>query len=253
MVYNNRMEIKIPTKCPECNSVLHMVNTQLFCKNIFCGAKVYKRVEHFAKAVGIKGLGEKTIEKLEIQSIPEIYFLEEEDVAAVVGEKTAKKLIDQINNSKNASLEKVLSGMSIPLIGKAAAKKIAEIAKDFDQITYDRCKIAGLGDRATSNITEWIATEYVEIKEFLPFSFETHNNNKSATRGTVCITGRLVSYKSKAEATEKLESRGYTVSDTVNKSVHYLVDEQNKGSSKRIKADKLNIQIIDNLKEFLND
>ena len=60
-------EIIIPTHCPACNSVLDIVNDQLFCRNPDCPAKSSKRIEHFAKTLKIKGLGKATIEKLDLQ------------------------------------------------------------------------------------------------------------------------------------------------------------------------------------------
>ena len=66
------------------------------------------------------------------------------------------------------------------------------------------------------------------------------------------ITGKLKSFKTKAEATEILTSLGFKVSDSVTKTTNYLVDEENKQSSKRKKAEEYNIEIISNLIDFIN-
>ena len=79
------MKINVPTHCPECNSLLERIQDQIFCRNESCPAQLYKRVEHFTKTLGIKGFGPKTIDKLALDSIAEIYYLEFEDVAAALG------------------------------------------------------------------------------------------------------------------------------------------------------------------------
>ena len=70
---------------------------------------------------------------------------------------------------------------------------------------------------------------------------------------TICINGKLTSFKTKAEAHKALELVGFKVTESVTKQTNYLVDEDNKGSSKRTKADQLGITIIENLSQFLQE
>ena len=246
------MKIVIPTNCPECNSVLIKINDQLFCQNKICPAQINGKIVHFAKTLGIKGLGEKTVEKLNLESISDLYQLTLEELIEVVGEKTATKLINEIERSKTSTFATVLSAMSIPLIGNTAAIKIATVVNGFDEITPKLCLKAGLGEKATQNLLDWLSNN-LEIIEFLPFTFEKTNKTEKEIIGVVCITGKLKSYKNKAEATKELETLGYKVVDTLTKSVNILVDEENKGSSKRITAEERGIQIITDLKQFINN
>ena len=71
----NLRTITEPTSCPTCNSTLELVNDQLFCRNNNCEAKTSKLIEHFAKTLKIKGLGPKTIDKLPLNSISDIYSI----------------------------------------------------------------------------------------------------------------------------------------------------------------------------------
>jgi NAD-dependent DNA ligase len=247
------MKIEIPKNCPCCGYTLQLVNDQLFCRNTACDAQLFKKIEHFAKTLSIKGLGPKTVEKLDLGDITELFHLELEQVIEAIGsEKQAIKLLDEIERAKVATLATVLASFSIPLVGNTAATKIANVVSNISEITQETCKRAGLGDKVTANLLSWLATDFVEMREFLPFSF-TSEKTITATGDTVCITGKLTSYKTKAEATKQLEQAGFVVVETVTKTLKYLVDEQNNNSTKRAKADQYGVTIIPNVQQFLKD
>jgi len=247
------MKIEIPTQCPCCQSPLELINDQLFCRNSSCSAQLNKKVEHFTKTLGIRGFGPKTVEKLELADITEIFFLELDDVTEALGsEKMAAKLLDEIEAARSAKLDKILAAFSIPLIGSSASTKLCQVIKHIDEITPEICKEAGLGDKATANLISWLETEFQEVREFLPFDFKTSGTASNADNGkSICITGKLASFKTKAEATIALNNAGYKVVESVTKTLSYLVDEGDKGSTKRKKADELGIPLITNLKDFL--
>lgn len=247
------MRIEIPTECPCCNYPLELVNDQLFCRNTACGAQLSKKVEHFCKTLGIKGMGSRTIEKLGLADITELYYLDKAEVTEALGsERVASKLLDEIEKSKQADLATVISSFSIPLVGQTASKKLCEVVASVDEISEQTCKQAGLGNKVTENLLTWMATDFQEMREFLPFSFRSEAL-VNADKPTVCITGKLTSFKTKAEAHKALERAGYKPVETVTKATQYLVDEEDKGSSKRKKAESLGITIITNLNTFLEE
>ena len=249
------MRIEIPTECPCCNYPLESVNDQLFCRNTACSAQLNKKVEHFCKTLGIKGMGSRTVEKLGLSDITELFYLDAEQVVESLGsEKVALKLLDEIERSKSADLATVIVSFSIPLVGSTASKKLCEVVTSVDEISYDTCKQAGLGDKVTQNLVAWLETDFQEMREFLPFSFKSQkNSNTNSSQKTICITGKLSSYKTKAEAYKSLEEAGYTPVESVTKATDYLVDEEDKGSTKRKKAESLGITIITNLNNFLKE
>ena len=248
------MKIEIPTHCPCCNYKLELVNDQLFCRNQACSAQLSKRVEHFCKTMQIKGMGAKTIEKLNLADITELYYLDLDDVAEKLNsKKIAEKLIAEIDSSRSATLSQILASMSIPLVGNTASKKISTIVKHIDEINLETCKQAGLGDKVTQNLLSWLETEFPEMKEFLPFSFHSEMSVVNTNSKTVCITGKLSSFKTKAEAYKKLTDYGFSITESVTKTTDYLVDEGDKSSTKRKKADELGIKIITNLDNFLRE
>lgn len=249
------MKIEIPTNCPCCNSTLELVNDQLFCRNSACGAQLSKKLEHFCKVLGIKGFGPKTLEKLNLGDLTELYYLDEEEVSQLLGsDRLAEKLIEEINHSRGATLSTVLAAFSIPLVGETASRKIAEVVDHVEEITFEKCKEAGLGDKVSENLLTWLDTEYQDLKEFLPFSFRSEKKTVvNAGAQTVCITGKLKSFKTKAEATTKLTEAGFRVVDSVTKNLDYLVDEQDNNSAKRKKAQEYGTKIINNLINFLEE
>lgn len=247
------MKIEIPTTCPCCSYPLTLVTDQLFCRNSACSAQLSKKLEHFTKVLGIKGFGPKTVEKINVSDITEIFYLDRDTLITCLGsEKIADKLLDEIDRARSADLATVLASFSIPLLGETASRKIAALVSGIDEISHDKCKEAGLGDKVTANLLNWLDTEYQEIKEFLPFSFKSNTTKREGGK-TVCITGKLTSFRTKSEATAKLIAAGYTVVDSVTKTTNYLIDEQNNGSAKRKKAEQYSITIINNLNNFLEE
>lgn len=242
-------KIEIPTCCPVCDYKLELVKDQLFCRNKSCEAQVYKKIEHFAKVLKIKGLGPATVEKLQLEDITQIFYLDKGEVVEVIGEKMAVKLLEEIEKSKSSDIATVIASFSIPLVGNSASTKLAEVIDSLDGISEESCKLAGLGDKVTENLLYWFATEYKEIKEFLPFTFK--KKVKQATGQLVCITGKLVSFSTKKEAAEALNAKGYRVTDNLTKTVDFLIDESNKSSAKRLKAEKDGIPVITDLLKFL--
>ena len=131
---------------------------------------------------------------------------------------------------------------------------LCSVVNHVDEINATTCKQAGLGDKATQNLLSWLETEFCEIRHFLPFSFRAEQTSTTAISGkNICITGKLSSFKTKAEAYKQLEQLGYAVVESVTKTTNYLVDEEDKGSTKRKKAEQLGIKIITNLDTFIKE
>ena len=248
------MKIIPPTSCPSCNSELVWRNDNLFCINKDCRATTLKKVEHFAKTLKIKGLGPATIEKLELNSIEEIYEL---DLAYMIlfleSEKLAIKLFSEIENSKQIQLNTLLPAFGIPLIGKTATEKLSQVCSSIFDIDEDTCKVAGLGPKATLNLMNWINNDFEKYQD-LPFTFEFENTPRSIeNKGIICISGKLNSFKTKAEATKVLESLGYKVKDSLTKDVTILVNESGRETDKTKKAETWGLRIVNNLNDIIGE
>jgi DNA ligase (NAD+) len=249
-------KITAPTNCPSCQSVLENRNGILYCCSNTCGAKTAKSIEHWAKELKIKGLGPQTIKKLEITSIIDLYYLTESDLITALGsEKLGSKLYMEIEKSKQSSLNQVLPAFGIPLIGNSATKKLSSTISKLEDLTDVKAKEAGLGPKAVSNLMDWYNNTYLyEIKPFLPFdpAFDKPVE-RSTKKGSVCITGKVKSFKVKADAERALELAGYEVKKTAT-NVTYLVNESGIESAKT-KAARASgkTTIITNLNQLLGD
>lgn len=252
------IEILPPTHCPVCSHELTVVNSQLFCTNKTCSAKTQKTLEHFIKTLKIKGLGARTIEKLELANYYEIYELTKDKLVEKLGsEKIADKLLAEIKNSEKAPLNMLLPAFSVPLIGNTATAKLAEVCDDIYDITHETCRQAGLGAKSTDNLMNWIVNDF-PFYEMLPFSFkfekvESNAVSSESSKGVVCISGKLVSVKTKALATELLTNAGYVVKSSLTKDVTILINESGVESAKTTKARNSGVTIITNLNQFLSE
>lgn len=249
-------EILPPTQCPSCDSVLVWVNDQLFCRSKNCPAQNSKAVEHFAKTMKIKGLGPAAISKLGLVSPSDIYALTEDDICDALGsEKVGLKLYAEIENSVSAPLELLLPAFGIPLIGNTATRKLSETVKTIHEIDADTCQRAGLGPKATENLMQWLDWDAPYYFEEMPgFSWEFSGSGTiAASKGVVCISGRLKSFKTKADATTALNAAGYEVKSSLTKQVTHLINEGGQESAKTKQARDTGVTIVTNLKEFLGE
>lgn len=253
------MKIEIPTQCPSCGSKLDLVNGQLFCRNKSnCPAQSSKLIENFCSKMKLKGFGPKTIEKLELTKISELFYLTEEDLVRAVGSKVAAKLISELNTKVRGDIDfgSVLGSLGIPLIGGVAAKKLSQNCTSFHDVKAD--------GKAGENYIAWLNSPQGKDVIELPWKFTTGIKGAKAeviiTDGlvaqpngiAVCITGSLQDFANRTDATNYLESLGYTVKKSVTKDVKYLIceDESKRSSSSYKKAETNGIEIL-SIKELL--
>ena len=243
--------IAIPDICPSCGSKLELSFPLLYCRNTSCGDQSSKKIEHFAKTLKIKGLGPATVESLVLESISDIYALTKHEIIDLLGsQKLGEKLFTEIENSVKAPLNILLAAFSIRLIGKTASEKLSAVCESIHDINEDSCAKAGLGPKATESLLGWIEEEYPLLDIPHSFAFESP---KIRTGGVVCISGKLKSFKTKAQATEALEQHGYTVKSSVTKDVTILVNESGVESQKTTKARESGVTIVENLLDFLGE
>lgn len=253
------MKIEIPTQCPSCGSKLDLVNGQLFCRNKSnCPAQSSKLIENFCTKMKLKGFGPKTIEKLELTKISELFYLTEEDLVRAVGSKVAAKLISELNTKVRGDIDfgSVLGSLGIPLIGEVAAKKLSQNCTSFHDVKAD--------GKAGENYKAWLNSLQGKDVIELPWKFSTGIKGTKANiiitdelvaqpNGiAVCITGSLQDFANRTDATNYLESLGYTVKKSVTKDVKYLIceDESKRSSSSYKKAETNGIEIL-SIKELL--
>ena len=137
--------VKYITHCPECGTNLVRTEGEAshYCPNEDgCPPQIIGKLEHFAsrKAMNIDGLGGETAqllyqEKL-VENIADLYDVRIENVASLerMGQKSASRLIEGIQQSKEIPFEKVLYAIGIRFVGDTVAKKIARHFKSLEKI-----------------------------------------------------------------------------------------------------------------------
>ena len=186
-------EIIPPTNCPSCSEALVWEKDQLFCHNTKCSGKTSKKIEHFASTLKIKGLGPKTVAKLQIIDYFDLYEMPLETmIDALQSEKLGVKLYREIQASKSVDLVQLLPAFSIKLIGRTASAKLCSVINTINDIDEQVCVEAGLGPTATQNLLDWFYEEYTDGLDRLPFSWKTTVQQKTEIiQGIVCISGKL--------------------------------------------------------------
>ena len=248
-----RMESTIypPDRCPCCDSILQDRNSLLYCVNKNCGEQQLKLIENFGSKMKIKGLGPSTIRKLGISQIPELYELSEEEICDLLeSDKLGTKLYEEINKSHGAPFNLILPALGIPLIGRSATDALSLICDSLWDISVASCKRAGLGPKTIDSLLKW--KDSFDSTRF-PQDFKFIKKQQTSTKGIVCITGKLTSYKTKAQATKVLNDSGYEVKTSVTKDVTILINESGIESAKVKKARTSGVTIITNIKDIIGD
>ena len=257
--------LAIPTHCPSCQSeLLHFEDeVALRCINPLCPAQIKEGLNHFASrdAMNITGLGPAVVEKLFaaqlVEDVAGIYRLTVEDLLTLEGfkEKSAEKLYEAIQASKENSAEKLLFGLGIRHVGSKVSQILLQEFHDLDQLTTaDPERIASidsLGMVVAESLKRYFAQEgskrlLQELKE--AGVNRTYLGEKVATDAalsgmTVVLTGKLERL-TRSEAKAKLESLGAKVTGSVSKKTDLVVAGSDAGS-KLTKAQELGIQVED--------
>ena len=257
--------LAIPTHCPSCQSELVHFEDEvaLRCINPLCPAQIKEGLNHFASrdAMNITGLGPAIVEKLFaaqlVEDVAGIYRLTVEDLLTLEGfkEKSAEKLHEAIQASKENSAEKLLFGLGIRHVGSKVSQILLQEFHDLDQLaTADPERIASidsLGMVVAESLKRYFAQEgskrlLQELKEAgvnLSYLGEKVAADAALSGMTVVLTGKLERL-TRSEAKAKLESLGAKVTGSVSKKTDLVVAGSDAGS-KLTKAQELGIQVED--------
>ena len=257
--------LDIPTNCPSCDSdLLHFEDeVALRCINPRCPAQIMEGLIHFASrdAMNITGLGPSIVEKLFaanlVKDVADIYRLKEEDFLLLEGikEKSAAKLYQAIQASKENSAEKLLFGLGIRHVGSKASQLLLQHFHSIENLAQadpeEVASIESLGGVIAKSLQTYFATEGSEIllRELreagvnLNYKGQTVVVDAALSGLTVVLTGKLERLK-RSEAKSKLESLGAKVTGSVSKKTDLVVAGADAGS-KLQKAQELDIEVRD--------
>jgi DNA ligase (NAD+) len=259
-------EFDFPAVCPVCDSPAIRPEGEAVrrCSNPDCPAKIKGRIGYFAsrKAMDIEGLGDVLINTLVdtgmVKDVADLYSLKLADISNLErkGEKSASKLIDQIEASKTRGLQRLLFGIDIRHVGERYAKILANKYRSIDKLAAASVEeldaIHEIGLSLAESVYEWFRNPlHVELINRLKAAGVVMEVDAASTADlderfvgkTFVLTGKLENY-TRDEAAKLIEDRGGRVSSSVSKKTDYVVAGSDAGS-KLTKAESLGVSIID--------
>lgn len=256
------LPVDIPTHCPSCGS--HLVHLEeevaLRCINATCPAKLLRLLEHFVArdAMEIQGLGKRILETLMgegfLKSPADLYSLKDKREELILlpgfGEKSIDGILEQVEKSREKTLDRLLFGLGIQHIGRVASRTLALSYRTLEELRRAPAEefrlIEGLGPVLAKSLETYFANE--ENHKFLdqleqmglgiPLSREetkVFENQRFVITGSFSVPRRNIE--------EALSRAGANISSSVSKNTNYLLLGENPGS-KWDKARALNIKIL---------
>ena len=259
-------KFEFPEYCPECGSKLHRLEGEAnhYCLNYNgCKPQIIGRIQHYIsrKALDIEGLGQETVALLVnanlIKNYSDLYDLKFDQVVHLdrMADKSANNLLEGIIESKNIPFERVLYGLGIRYVGETVAKKLAKHFESIDNMlntSFDELILVDeIGEKIANSILEFASDDdNIQIinklkKNGVRFEIDDSDKNVSSIlAGKSFVISGVFSNFSRDELKRFIETNGGKISSSLSSKTSYLVAGANMGPSKKLKAEKLNINII---------
>ena len=262
--------INPPHTCPICDGETEVRTSdsgtqEVYCTNPQCPGKLVNKLDHFCgkKGLDIKGLSKATLEKLIdwgwVARVMDLFYLHQRRREWIsksgFGEKSVDKILDAIETARHTTLEKYLSAISIPLIGKTYARELALTFGDYESFRneiinyFDFESLEGFGPAMHDAIVNFDYTEADMMVERCIIDFIEEGaleNSGNALEGkTFVVTGKVHIWKNRDELSAAVTAAGGKVTSSVSSKTDYLVNNDvTSTSAKNLKAKELGIPII---------
>lgn len=268
----NATPIKFVTHCPDCGTPLIRIPGEASwqCPNKYgCRPQIIGRIEHFVSRhmMDIEGVGEENsallFEAGLVKNSADLYDLKTSDLIPLdrVGPRTAQRIVDGVEASKNVPFDRVVYALSIPFVGETVARKLAKAVRDIDTLMNmsrdELVRIEDIGPRIADAIIEYFALptnrELIErlrnagVQMSLPEEDTTYSDILAGK--TIVISGVFAKH-SREEYKEMIEKNGGKNSGSISKKTTFVLAGENMGPAKLEKANSLGVPIIDET-EFL--
>lgn len=253
--------------CPECGAELVRVEGEAAwrCPNVYgCRPQITGKIEHFAarRMMNIDGIGEETAEQLYasglVRTISDLYKLHEEDLLRLerMGEKTARRIMQGIEDSKQVPFERVVYALSIPNVGETTAKRVARCAQSIERLQAmsvdELTAIPDVGPiiaeciytflRQDSNKADIETLRDVGVK--MQLAEEQMQQTSEALAGKTIVISGTFEHHSRDEYKEMIERNGGKNAGSISKKTSFVLAGENMGPSKREKCQTLGIPMI---------
>jgi DNA ligase (NAD+) len=260
----NRRPFKIPKQCPVCGG--HIVREQgeaaSRCVNTNCPARLRESLLHFASrgVMDIDGMGDALVDQLLqrglVHSVADLYSLSIDQLLALerMGQKSASKVIQNIDQSRSQPLARVLNGLGIPFVGERTAQLLSDHFGDLDAIANASKEtlqeVNEVGPKVAESIRQFFDEkrnrDLVERLREAGLQFTAVKRTKKRgplTSRTFVLTGTLPTLK-REEAKARIEAAGGKVAGSVSSKTSYVVAGEDAGS-KLDKAHELHVPVVD--------
>jgi DNA ligase (NAD+) len=255
--------IEAPEKCPVCGTKVVRTEGEVDyrCVNANCPAKLVGTILHFASrgVMNIDGMGESLVNQLIerglVKNVADIYDLTKKDLLSLerFADKSAQNILDEIENSKQLPLERVIYGLGIRMVGERTAQFLAEHFGSMEAVANagveELQNVGEVGPKIAESIAEFFSNpanrKLVErmSKAGLTLKGERKERGTKLAGKTFVLTGTLAKY-TRDEAKKMIEGAGGKVSGSVSKKTDYVVAGSDAGS-KLDKAKELKVPVID--------
>jgi len=244
---------------------------QHYCPNYNgCKPQIIGRIQHFIsrKAMDIEGLGGETVALLVnaglINNYSDLYELTKEQVIPLerMAEKSADNLVEGINKSKSIPFERVLYALGIRYVGETVAKKLAKHYKSIEALSIatqnELIEVDEIGVKIAESVQAFFRSEanikiIDRLKQFglqLEISAKQLEGQSDKLKGEIIVISGVFETLSRDELKKLIEDNGGKVSSSISSKTSFIVAGDNMGPSKKLKAEQLNISLI-NEHEFL--
>ena len=257
----------MPDQCPVCGSEVMREEGEAAhrCLGMSCSAKLKESIKHFAskRAMDIEGLGDKLVDQLVekglVKDVADLYSLSKDDLASLerMADKSARNIIDALNESKNASLGKVVYALGIRHVGEHLAKVLVDHLGSMEKLTAateeELTQIREVGPEVATSIRKFFQQKgNLEViqrlkKAGVRFEQPVARKKKDMEGKTFVFTGSLATF-TREEAERLVEERGGKASSSVSRKTDYVVAGDTAGS-KMDKARALGVTVLSE-KEF---
>jgi DNA ligase (NAD+) len=254
-------EFQMTTVCPVCGSSVELKGAYHVCTGGWsCRAQQTGRIQHFASrgAMEIEFLGEKTVAQLVerglVRDLSDLYRLEKKDLLELDGfaEKSAENLVNAIEASKKAPLDRFLYGLGIGNVGQHVAQVLAShfgsLARIMDAKEGELLSVHEIGEEVARSVVDYFTDEknrrVIEDmqRNGLDLVWEASQKEKTLAGTRVVFTGTL-SKLHRDEAKRMVEERGGRVTSSVSKNTSFVVAGEDAGS-KAEKARELGVKVV---------
>ncbi len=259
---------EMPERCPSCGEKVCREDDEVAvrCINPDCKSQLSRSIIHFVSrgAMNIDNLGESVVEQFIdeglINGAADLYYLKKEDIAALdrLGEKSAQNIINAIDKSRSAGLEKLLCGLGIRHIGEKAAQSLASKFGDIRTLmsatVEELCSVDDIGLESAKSVVNFFAGDHAKllVERLIQAGVSVESKEKplgdSLAGKTIVVTGTLPTLK-RSEAEALIRAHGGNASGSVSKKTSFVLCGTDAGS-KLTKAQTLGIPVI-NEEEFL--